>query len=259
MADENRPLISRDPELEKAKAWWQAHGWPIVAGIAIGLTAVVGFNYWQSYEQTRAENASILFERLRGVIEAKAEVEAEAETESEAETETETETESETETETGTETETEAETDSEPEADSGARIQRIAEELMADYSATPYAVHGAFALAKFSVDGGDLDQAARVLRWILDNGDDDGLIHIARLRLAAVLLSTGEVDSAVTLLDVVDPAEFAARYYELTGDARLQKGDRAGARSAYQRSMTALPENVPGRALLKLKLDDLGE
>lgn len=269
MADENRPQIARDPELERARAWWQAHGRSIVAGLVIGLAAVVGFNYWQDYQETQAENASVLFERLHEVITSAAEAEVETDTGSEtAEDETnaaeadqtndETNNESETETAVVDDADDESETESESETNPAASIHRIADELMSEYGATPYAAHGAFALAKFSVDNGNLDRAAEALQWIVDNGDDV-VLHIARLRLAAVWLSLGKADSVVTLLDVADTAGFAARYHERVGDARLQTGDIAGARSAYQDSMTALEPDADEHALLKLKLDDLGE
>ena len=243
MADEDIAQIAQDPELERARTWWREHGRPIVAGLAIGLSAVAGFNFWQNHQETRAENASVLFERLRSVIESEDAEKAAVETDTETETET----------ETNTETETESE--------NVAAIQSISEELMSDYDATPYAVHGAFALAKFSVDNDDFDRAAQALQWIVDNGEDDALRHIARLRLATVWLAQGEAESVVTLLDVAEPAEFTARYHELTGDALLQTDDIDGARSAYQRGINALEENdaASGRILLQLKLDNLGE
>ena len=249
MADEDIAQIAQDPELERARTWWREHGRPIVAGLAIGLSAVAGFNFWQNHQETRAENASVLFERLRSVIESEEAEQAAVETDAENETETEDETDAENETVTNTESE------------NVAAIQSISEELMSDYDATPYAVHGAFALAKFSVDTDDFDRAAQALQWIVDNGDDDALRHIARLRLATVWLAQGEAESVVTLLDVAEPAEFTARYHELTGDALLQTDDIDGARSAYQRGINALEENdaASGRILLQLKLDNLGE
>ena len=253
MADEDIAQIAQDPELERARTWWREHGRPIVAGLAIGLSAVAGFNFWQNHQETRAENASVLFERLRSVIESEDAGKAAVETDADSDTENETEDETDAETETNTETETESE--------NVAAIQSISEELMSDYDATPYAVHGAFALAKFSVDNDDFDRAAQALQWIVDNGDDDALRHIARLRLATVWLAQGEAESVVTLLDVAEPAEFTARYHELTGDALLQTDDIDGARSAYQRGINALEENdaASGRILLQLKLDNLGE
>ncbi|MEA3291204.1 MAG: tetratricopeptide repeat protein [Pseudomonadota bacterium] len=64
MADDIKIHFSEDEDLEKAKAWWKSNGSSIVWGIAIGLTAVVGFNFWQKYTQGKAEGASALFNQV---------------------------------------------------------------------------------------------------------------------------------------------------------------------------------------------------
>ena len=257
-AGESNLQFSGDPDMDRAKAWWNEHGRSIVGGVVIGLSAVVGFNYWQNYQQTQAGDASILFEQLREEIESATETEAETESEAETDAEADAETETENEADAETDTETEADADAETETTTNTSIETIADELMSGYASTPYATHAAFTLAKFAVESGDLDKAARALEWVLDNADEDGLLHIARLRLASVLLSKGETDSVVTLLQVQDTAGFTARYHELRGDAHFQKGDTAGARSAYQSSIDRLSPNSAERSLLKLKLDNLG-
>ena len=216
MADEIKPQFSEDQELERAKAWWKENGRSIVAGVVIGLSAVVGFNFWQSYQQTQAEEASFLFEQLRA----------------------------------GAET---------TEAESDISIETVANDLMTNYTSTPYAVHAALVLARSSVESSDLETAEQHLRWVLENSDDDGWLHVARLRLASVLLSKGETDSVLTLLKVDDRAGFTARYSELTGDTYRQSGDIEGARSAYINSLDSLPPGSANLSLLKLKLDSLGK
>ena len=239
MADEDKPQFAADPELERAKAWWKDHGRAIVGGAVIGLSAVIGFNYWQHHQETQAETASNLFEQLQYLIQTESEVEADADADA-------------TDADATDETETDSETT--------AAIQATADELMSAYASTPYAIHAAFALAKLAVDGGDLDRGAQALEWVLANSEDDGLLHIARLRLASVLLATGAADDAVALLQsqIGETAGFGTRYNELIGDAYLQKGDTAGARSAYEASVEALPPASAERAVLKLKLDGLG-
>ena len=236
MADERKLHFANDPQLERVREWWQQHGRPIIGGLSLGLLAVAGFNFWQHHQQTRGEDASILFERLQAEIETAGEAEAEVEADTDAE----------------------AETDTDTDTKATPAVETIAEELMSAYSATPYAAHAAFALAKSSVEDGDLAAAARALRWALDNGKDDTLLHIARLRLASVLLSQDEADEALALLNGANPEGFVARYDELIGDAYLHKGDVANAREAYQRSMEKLPSGADEHALLKLKLDNLG-
>lgn len=303
MADD-KPITPRtrggDSDMERARAWWQDYGRAIVAGTVIGLSAVVGFNYWQHREQTRAEAASDLFETMHELIAthaaevAAAEAEAEAksaeeaaESEDDAGDETAEETVDETVDETAdsgdddaAESDDAVETAAEETADDSAEtepaepqesetavaIRAAADELMSDYASTPYAAHAAFALAKLAVDDGDLEPAAQALQWVIDNADDDDpvLQHIARLRLASVLLAQGEAARVIELLRRPAAADenggggFAARYDELSGDAHLQNGDADAARAAYQTGLERLTAGSVGHVLLKLKLDNLG-
>lgn len=294
-----------DSDMERARAWWHDYGRAIVAGAVIGLSAVVGFNYWQHREQTRAEAASDLFATMHELIAthatevAAAEAEAAAKAAEEAAAEEAADdgdgdsdsenaedaadgdesgdgeesaddaaedTVDET-VDTGTVDADEVADDGETEAqesETAAAIRDTAEELMTDYASTPYAVHAAFALAKLAVDDGDLAPAAQALEWILDNADADDpvLAHIARLRLASVLLAQSEAGRVIELLrrpaESGDGGGFAARYDELTGDAHLQNGDTEAARAAYQRGLDQLSAGSIGHVLLKLKLDNLG-
>lgn len=233
MAEPNKTQFV-DSDLQRAKVWWKEYGRALVGGAVIGLFAVVGFNYWQHREQTQAETASNLFEDLRDLVA----IEAAAAADEEAEA-----------------------AENEPaESEAAEAIESTADRLMTDYPSTPYATHAAFVLAKHFVESGQLGQAGQALEWILDNTEDSALQHIARLRLASVLLAREETDSAISLLQaqVNDTAGFTALYNELVGDAYLQNGDLVGARSAYQSSMEQLPQGSVGRFLIKLKLDGLG-
>ena len=270
--------------MERAREWWRDYGRAIVAGAVIGLSAVVGFNYWQHREQTRAESASDLFETMHELLAthatevAAAEAEAEAAAAAEAAEENAEDDAAENEDadsasddstvdetaadETAAESTETVETVEPAESETAAAIRDTAEELMADYAATPYAVHAAFALAKLSVERGELAPAAQSLQWILDHtgGDDAVLRHIARLRLASVLLAQNLPGPAIELLrrPVDATTGFTARYDELRGDAHLQSGDSDAARDAYRRGLDALSADSIGHFLLKLKLDNLG-
>ena len=58
----------------------------------------------------------------------------------------------------------------------------------------------------------------------MNDSKDTELRHIARLRLARVLIDQGKPDDALkTLAD--EPGAFAARYHEVRGDAFLAKKD----------------------------------
>lgn len=132
----------------------------------------------------------------------------------------------------------------------------VAERLAGDYDDTVYASLAALLHARLSADQGDWDAAAKQLVWVLDHGDEDGLVHIARLRLAQVMLQQGEADKALALLKDIDTPAFRSEYDEIRGDAYLAKGDKDKARDAYSKALAAAALQRD-TGLLQMKLDDL--
>ncbi len=139
----------------------------------------------------------------------------------------------------------------------------LAEDLMADYSGSPYAVNGALMMAKKSVEAGDPAEARRYLKWALEHAGDEALGHVSRLRLAQVALDEGDAAGALDTLGAAGAAAqsgpFAARYQELTGDAEAARGEIEAARKAWETSLELLPVGDPAARLLQLKLDNLGK
>jgi predicted negative regulator of RcsB-dependent stress response len=138
------------------------------------------------------------------------------------------------------------------------KVREATESLKRDYVATPYAGLAAMILARVSVEEGKIGDARRELQWTLDNATDDGAKHAARLRLGRIVADAGEVDAALSLLDVTDIAGFELDYLELRGDLAMLKGDRHGAREAYRMALKQLDEFSPYRSTLSMKLDALG-
>lgn len=124
-----------------------------------------------------------------------------------------------------------------------------------EYADTPYAALVALLMAKAHVEQNDLGAARDQLRWVLANGDTEEIRHIARIRLARVLLDQGEGAAARTLLQGVEFGSFGADYFEIQGDLAVLDGDSNAAREAYRK---ALNSNSPNGALIQLKLDQLG-
>jgi predicted negative regulator of RcsB-dependent stress response len=129
--------------------------------------------------------------------------------------------------------------------------------LVDQYPGTPYAALAALAMAKAKVEQGKFDEAEGHLQWVIDHGNQPELKHIARLRLAKLLLAEDKADAALAQLGGADPDNFQAAYEELKGDIYTHQGKTAQARSAYQAALAAMPEGVD-RSNLQMKLDDLG-
>ncbi len=103
----------------------------------------------------------------------------------------------------------------------------------------------------------DVD-AAESLRDLLAMNGHEPFKHVARLRLAKVLLYQDQPEEVLKLLDGTGGGPFTARYAEARGDAYVALGRFDEARSAYQ---AVLLEQMPvvDQALVQLKLLDLPE
>jgi len=138
-----------------------------------------------------------------------------------------------------------------------ARAIELTDQLQKDYSATPYGDQAQLALARWHVERGELEDAARRLKGVMENSKDQQLRPVARERLARVQLAQGKADEALKTLDDGKAPAFTARYQEIRGDALLQKGDRKGALAAYREALAAMEPGVTDSGLLQLKINDL--
>lgn len=56
--------LSEKEQIEKLRGWWSDNGSWVIAGIALGVALLVGWNGWQGYVTRRAEEASALYTQL---------------------------------------------------------------------------------------------------------------------------------------------------------------------------------------------------
>ncbi len=137
------------------------------------------------------------------------------------------------------------------------QANELGNKLVKDFSGTPYAAGAALFLASEDVRGNRFDDALARLQWVDKHSKDEGLRQVARLREARVLWQQGKTEDALKRLDA-KAGTFAALYDELRGDIKLAQGDRAAARSAYEKALQTLAEDdMASRATLQRKLDDL--
>ena len=131
--------------------------------------------------------------------------------------------------------------------------------LLGQYSDTPYSTLAALTMAKIKVDEDNPVGAKSHLRWALDHSDQADLKHIARLRLVRVLISEGNTEEAMALIESVDFGKYAASYQELKGDALVAKGQIDQAKGAYNLALQSLDPGSRLRSYIEIKLDNLGE
>jgi len=144
------------------------------------------------------------------------------------------------------------------EANDTARVKRAATDLEDKFGKSAYGPMSALTAAKVMYDSGDLASAKQQLQWAIDHGDGE-YAHLARVRLAGVLLDEKAYDQGLALLKDAPPPAFAALYADRRGDLLAAQDKRADARAAYKLALEKLPasEDVM-RQLIQFKLDALG-
>lgn len=131
-----------------------------------------------------------------------------------------------------------------------------AKQLIAENESTPYAAHAAFLLARQAMEAGKHDEARGRLEWVKQNAKDESMRHVARLRLASVLIDSGDLAAALEEVEGDVPPSFETHYQEKRGDILLQQGDLEGARSAYESALQAPSSDRVYTELLSAKLNE---
>ena len=54
-----------EEKAEELKAWWKENGTSVMAGIALAVAALFGWEYWKNHKVTTAESASALYSESR--------------------------------------------------------------------------------------------------------------------------------------------------------------------------------------------------
>jgi predicted negative regulator of RcsB-dependent stress response len=112
-------------------------------------------------------------------------------------------------------------------------------------------------MSKLAMDKSDYTTAAAQLHWVIDNSSDDGLKHVARLRLARVLAAQDKPDLALSLLNEADTSGFTTLYHDTRGDILVQQGKTAEATAEYRKALEDLEMNPQWRRTLEMKMNDL--
>lgn len=150
------------------------------------------------------------------------------------------------------------------------KARELAGALIEKYPGTTYAAMGALLSARAQVDFGDVKTAHVQLQWVAEQGKDEVVRDLARLRLAALLLDEKSYDDALKQLAAPPQTALAARFAELKGDVLAAQGKKADAAASYSAALAALDKapktegassNSPHaqyRDMLQAKLDSLG-
>lgn len=143
--------------------------------------------------------------------------------------------------------------------DANAEIYNSAEHLLQEYSDTPYGLFSVLILAKEDQARGDLETATERLKGALEYARHPSLQKVIYLRLARLLLATGNPQEVLTTLAEIKPGSFSSAYAELRGDAYVALGQLSEAQLAYQEALLGLEPREQYRQILQMKLDNLAQ
>lgn len=211
---------SEEEQVERLRKWWEENGTSVVLAIVLSVSALLGWRYWQTSSQEKAEAASAVYLQLTEAMD-----------------------------------QARAVPDS---AEQAELVQAAAEKLVSEHGSTSYADYGRFTLAKLAVEDKDYERAIGLLREVVDSPSTDAIGWTARTRLARVLLQSADLDGAAQVLNASWPESWQGQAFELRGDLARARGDLDAARAAYQSALAAMEtDGASHRELVQMKLDDL--
>ena len=139
-----------------------------------------------------------------------------------------------------------------------AKVRESAGAIFERYGSTAYGQMAALMAARAYVDAGDLKAARVPLQWAIDKAKDEEFRHVARVRLAGLMIDERSFDQAQTLLAVKAPDKYQPLYDDRRGDLLVAQEKLSEARTAYKQALDRMGPSSPLRGLVQLKLDALG-
>jgi predicted negative regulator of RcsB-dependent stress response len=138
------------------------------------------------------------------------------------------------------------------------RIDRVFADIKSRFSLTTYAQQAGLLVAKQYVTLGKFDAAKNALAWVAQESSDPAYQAVAKLRLAAILLETKDLDGALVQLNASFPPSFEALVADRRGDIHFARGDKAAAISEYKKAYQLFDVRTEYRQLVEVKLNSLG-
>ncbi|MDD0809733.1 tetratricopeptide repeat protein [Curvibacter sp. RS43] len=138
------------------------------------------------------------------------------------------------------------------------KIARVQEDLRAKYGRTTYAAQGSLLAAQLLSEKGNNDAATAALTWVINEGSDDGIKAVARLRLVSLQIEAKAYDDALKTLSTSVPREFEALAADRKGDVLALQGKADEAVVEYRKAYKSLDLRTEYRRLVEAKLNALG-
>ena len=138
------------------------------------------------------------------------------------------------------------------------KLLSLSEHLENDYPSTQYATMSSLLAAKSTRDSNDITNSTKLLNWVINNSKDDGMVSIARLRLADVYIDEKKFDKAIKLLQAKHDPVFDPLYYSKRGDLYVSEGQLDKARDSYKEALKKAGNDSNIAQGIQMRLEVLG-
>jgi predicted negative regulator of RcsB-dependent stress response len=144
------------------------------------------------------------------------------------------------------------------EAKDAAKAKVLAAQVQEKFADTGYGTLAVLRQAAFLHESGKDADALALLRAQRAKVTDTGIVEIIDIRIARLLLLTGKAEDAQKELAKLTNPRYPQIVEELRGDVAVARGQRDEARKHYESALGKLDEAAQTRALVELKLIDVG-
>lgn len=211
--------LSDEEQLNSLKNNTKKYSSTVISGVLIALIAYSGWTYWQNKQQGEAQLQTAKVQQLMD----------------------------------------QAATADVKDDNAWNSLTKTADEIVKNYPDSVQAIQTQLMLAKLAFERNDYATAEKALMKV-ENAkvDDQGLIHVVKLRLAYSQLAQDKFDAALKSLSAVTDPVFKATADEARGDVYVAKNDIENAKKAYMSAWDGLLERQQERQILQIKLESVG-
>lgn len=137
-------------------------------------------------------------------------------------------------------------------------LDRSLSDIQDKFGSTTVAHQAALLAGKTFFDKDQADKAEKALTWVTQKAGDEGLVALARLRLASLSIQAKDFGKARQWLSTDVPASFKPLQADRLGDLELLQGQPEKAKEQYLKAWRGLEERAEYRQILGVKLASLG-
>jgi predicted negative regulator of RcsB-dependent stress response len=138
-------------------------------------------------------------------------------------------------------------------------MARSLADLQNQFGRTTFAQQAALLSARIYANKANLPEAEKSLQWVIDHGNEEGYVALARLRLSALSMEQKNLDKAKALLQSVKaPTGFQPLFDDRLGDIAVLQNKPEDAKPLYLSAYKGLEASNDYRRMVDYKLAALG-